>query len=88
MRSQERTVSEAEEEAVVAAVLVEEEEEDNIPLSMLDDKHLQTACSAATTTRGLSLAACARILGILLSSLIDARACSSSALIDCTALRS
>ncbi len=53
LRSQERTVSEAEAEEEEE----EEEDEANIPLSIFADKHLQTACSAATVTRGLPLAA-------------------------------
>ena len=50
VRSQERTVSV--EEAAAAAEEEEEEEEARRPLSMLADKQRQSACSAATTTRG------------------------------------
>jgi hypothetical protein len=45
LRSHKRTVSEADK--------LDDDCDDSEPLSMLEDTHLHTACSAATITRGL-----------------------------------
>jgi hypothetical protein len=67
----------------VATAADEENDGESRPLSMLVDRHLHNACSAATTTLGLQPSAplppvaCCRIFGRLFKSLTEARAASS-----------